>query len=356
MVGRVLLAVGFLLVSGSARAQAPTQAPAIADQNPPVAELPTIPETLPDLSTFEGKNVVAAHAKLEGLIWNTPPKLLGPKISAPFTVASARAELARLLEGGGFAAGSLEVQAVAGGVEVIFRLQPARFVRRVVVRGGVFAEDDVRRAGGLTDVRDVTEKSLNISSRKIREYYVRRGFPTARVEIATIETDLPLVVVAQVTIEPGEPTLIERRVFSGLPMWDQTAVAAAQKYTVITGDRADNDALEEADSKLTSVLRGSGFPNAVAAHALTPGATSGVVLTINVVPGPKVVPSFEGNTVFDGIQLLSILDLKGEADRSPLRLASKIETAYRRRGYFDVLVESELLGAATDQQRTLASI
>jgi len=339
---RALLCALVVLVSVAASAQTKE-----------ASDLPTIPDTLPDVSAYEGKNVVDVRARIDGLIWTTPPKLAAPKVGAPFTMAAARAELLRLLEGGGFATGEVEVSAVNGGVSVTYRLIPARFVRRVTLKGNQLGDDEVRRAGGLVDVRDVTEKSLATASQKIRAYYVQRGFPKARVEIATIETDVPLVVVVQVTIDAGAPVLVERRVFSGLPTFDAGAVTAAQGYEVKTDERADEEELDAADRSLTNALRGGGFPNAVVTHSMSPGSGGNVVLTVNVVPGARVVPDFEGNTIFDRDRLLEILDLKGEADRSPLRLAAKIENAYRRLGFLDVFVETELLGKPTDQQRTL---
>jgi len=316
-------------------------------------DLPTIPDTLPDLSAHEGKSVVAVRARIDGLIWTMTPELRAPKIGAAFSLAAVRAELLRLLEGGGFATGALEVNAVAGGVEVIYRLVPARYVRRVTLKGNDLGDDEVRRASGLVDIRDVTEKSLETASQKIRAYYVLRGFPKARVEVATVETDVPLVVVVQVTIDAGAPVLVERRVFAGLPTFDAGAVTSAQAYGVKAEERADEEMLEGADRDLMSRLRAGGFPSAVVTHSVAPGTGGNVVLTINVVAGSRVVPDFEGHTVFDRDRLLEILDLKGEADRSPLRLSSKIESAYRRRGYYDVLVEPELLGKPSDQQRTL---
>lgn len=338
----------FLLIAGGAGAQTTTTAPT------GTPDLPVIPEALPDLSTFEGKNVVEVRAKIEGLIWTKPPNLLAPKVSAAFTLQSARAELLRLLEGGGFASGTLEVQAVSGGVAVVYRLVPARFVRRVVIKGSELPDDEVRRAGGLTDIRDVTEKSLESATQKIRAYYVVRGFPKARVEISTIETDLPLVVVVQISIDPGPRLEVDRRVFTGLPTWDASAMAAAKEYAVSVGDRADEEALENGDRNLTNALRGAGFPNAVVSHSSAPAeAANRVVLTVAIVAGSKMIPDFEGNTVFDHEGLFEILGLKDEADRSPLRLANKIEAAYRKLGFYDVQVETELLGKPNDKTRTL---
>lgn len=323
------------------------------DVTAPIVELPSIPVTLPDVTAYEGRTVVAVRAKMEGMLWPTPPKLAAPKVGTPFSLVAARAELLRLLEGGGFAGGSLEIEPGIGGVEVVFRLQPSRLVRRVVFKGNELGDDVVRRAGGFVDVREVTEKSLDEASKKIRAYYVQRGFPKAKVDIATIETDLQNVVLVQITVESGKPTTVQKRVFAGLPTWDTLAVAAAESYSVKADERVDEDALDLADRALANSLRAVGFPTATVTHGVTPGEGSSAVLTVNVVPGPKVVLSFEGNVLFDREGLLDILDLKNEADRSPLRLASKIEAAYRKLGYLDVLVETELLGNPTDAQRAL---
>lgn len=319
----------------------------------PAAELPTLPDSVPDLTPYEGKTIIAISAKIDALIWTKVPNLLGPKLGAPFAAAAARGELLRLLEGGGFASGILEVSGGSAGVEVVFRLVPARFVRRVAIKGNELADDEVRRAAGLTDIRDITEKSLEAATKRIRAYYVTRGWPKTRVEISTIETDLPLVVVVQVTIDAGKPLDIERRIFSGLPAWDAAAVEAARAYEVTVGMRADEEALELADRNLTNGLRAIGFPSAFVSHSAAPADGGGVVLTVAVVSGSKVIPNFEGNAVFDRDGLMDILDLKDEADRSPLRLSNKIEGAYRRRGYHDVQVEPELLGKPNDTKRTL---
>jgi outer membrane protein insertion porin family len=347
---RIILALVLVLLASGAGAQTTNVAPA-----PGAADLPVIPDTLPDLSAHEGKTIVDVRAKIDGLIWTKPPALTAPKVGEAFALQRARTELRRLLEGGGFASGAVEVNGVSGGVEVVFRLVPARFVRRVVIKGNQLADDDVRRAGGLVDIRDITEKGLENASQKIRAYYVLRGFPKARVEISTIETDLPLVVVVQVSIEAGAALEVDRRVFSGLPTWDAAALEAAKTYGIATGDRLDEEALDIADRNLTNALRAIGFPNAVVSHSSAPTGdkSTGVVLTVAVIAGSKWIPDFEGNALFDREGLLEILDLKNEADRSPLRLANKIEGAYRRRGRYDVQVEPELLGSPNDAKRTL---
>jgi outer membrane protein assembly factor BamA len=314
-------------------------------------ELPQLPDKLPDATPFEGKPVSAVRAKIDGAIWTKPPAIQAPKVGAPFSLAQARAELARLLAGGGFAQGSLEVSA---GVEVVYRLVPSRLVRAVTFKGNPLTDDELRRAAALSDMRDVTEKSMDAIAEKVRSLLVLRGWPKPTVEVSTIETDQPLTVIVQVAIDAGSPNIIESRVFAGLPTWDEAASAAANKYDVKASERADEDRLDAADRTLANALRAGGFPSAAVTHSTAPAATpTKVVLTISVVAGAKVIPSFEGTVIYDRDQLLEILGLKDEADRSPQRLAAKIESAYRRRGHHDVQVDVEMLGKPGDAKRTL---
>ncbi len=327
----------------------------VATEAPTTSEVPTIPVQIPDASVYEAKNVASVAVRVESTLWPHAPTAAAPVVGTPFRAAEVKAQLAKFLGGGGFARGTVELSVESGGIGVVFRLVPSRLVRRVTIRGNVFGDDEVRRTASLSDVRDVTEASLQKASERIHAYYVRRGYPDARVEIATIETDNPTMIVVEVRITPSSPRTVGRREYVGVPTWDEAALAAAQRYGVKTGDRADDEAFELADRTLANVLRSDGYSSATVTHALKPLLSDPlhVVVVIQVVAGSKIVPTFEGNVVFDREQLLEILDLPGEADRSPVRLAGKIETAYVRRGYLDARVVAELLGKVEDRQRTL---
>ncbi|GAC1542685.1 MAG: hypothetical protein NVS3B10_07050 [Polyangiales bacterium] len=316
-------------------------------------EVPTVPQTLPDATALEGHPIVAVRARIEGAIWTTPPKIVAPKVGDKLVVDQAENTLRALLSGGGFATGALDVTpAAGGGVEVVFRLVPARFVRRVVLRGNVLGEDEIRRIAGFADARDVTEASLDAATQRIRAYYRRRGYPSVRVEVSTIETDAPLTVIVDVHLEAGDPDAIAGRTFVGLPVSDEEAVAAAHAYPVKVGDRVDEEELDLADRAMGNALRSASFSTALVTHAVTPGER-GVEVTITVVAGSKIVPVFEGNVVFDREQLLKVIDIPGEADRSPAHFAVKLESAYVRRGYLDARAVPELLGQVGDERRTL---
>jgi outer membrane protein insertion porin family len=350
--------------STSASASSTSTTTSMVDE-PPVAtnkiaggavgpEVPEIPQKLPSGAAYEGKPVVAVRSKVVGVIWTKPPQLTYPKVGDKLSLAKATEQLRLLLGSGGFATGELAVGDEGNGVSVVYELVPARFVRRVVLIGNILADDEVRRASGLADVADVTEKSLDRARTDIRALYAKRGYPEALVEVSTIETDQPLTVIVNVRIDAQRSLDVTSRTFVGLPTWDPGAMRAAQDYSVRVGDRADEESLDTADRNLTSALRGGGFPNAAVTHAITPADNgTGAEITITIVTGAKIVMLFEGNVVYDDQGLLDILDLKTEADRSSLHLSSKISDAYVRRGYLDVEVIAELLGDVADAQRTM---
>jgi outer membrane protein assembly factor BamA len=347
--------------ASSPLATAPRAAPSTGPGAPAIGgELPRIPDALPALDGYEGETIVGLRAKVRGSIWTTPPELKGPKKGDKFVLQLARAELARILQAGGFASGAIEVEHEAGGVELVYRLVPARFVRRVTFHGNALADEEVRRAAGLVEVPDVTEHELDRATRAIVDYYARRGWPKARVEIVTIESDAPFTVVVDVRVDPGLARVVDQRTFVGFPSWDAAAVAAAKGYAVSSGDRVDEDRLETADRDLASKLRAMGFVYATLTHELVPskaaeeqGGPPRFDLAVTVVAGAKITPAFEGNAAFDDSQLMSVLDLAAEPDRSSYHLAAKVEATYKRRGFYDAKVVPELLGKPEDRQRTL---
>lgn len=324
----------------------------VATTKAEAGDLPPLPPTLAATSEHEGKPVVRVVVEVEGQLWTKAPPVDQPVVGKPLALEAARKELSRLLFGGGFSAGTLSLEAKEAGVEVTYRLVPSRAVRKVVTSGDVLGEEDTLRAAGLLDVRQVTEASLRAATQKLVALYARRGFPSAVVSVTAVEVE-PLFVEVRVVIESGAPVRVGARVFAGVPAWDPKATALAADYEVQIGDRADDDALEAADKHLGAALRVAGFHQAVVTHATVVGADGKATVTVQVVPGSKILVAYEGATVFDAGGLDAVLDLAHETDRSPARLAEKLVAAYVRRGRLDAKVEPLLLGKLGDPTRTL---
>ncbi len=318
-------------------------------------DLPTIPATLIDLAAYEGTEISGVHAILRGSLWTTPPQLKGPASGSKFRFDDARAELDRLLATGLFASGTIEVEPRAAGLALTYRLTPARLVKQIVVHDSPIADDDIRRAAKLSEARDVTEESIARAKKDLALYLAQRGYPSGRAELVPVETDDARLIVLDVRIVAGDPTVIDRRIFEGLPTWDDDAVVAAERYHVRASDRADEDELQSADRAFAGALRGAGFWTAVVTHDVVPEHDDPLHsrLVINVTTGAKMIVDFDGNHAFDDGQLTVALGLKTEEDRSASGLSAKIEEFYQRHGFLDARVNAELLGAVTDRTRTL---
>jgi outer membrane protein assembly factor BamA len=104
------------------------------------------------------------------------------------------------------------------------------------------------------------------------------------------------------------------------------------------GDRADQDALEDADHKFEALLRARGFHRATVVHELARGAHDQVVLKVKVQDAQRFRPLFEGNRLFDSDELLAVLSLEDTEDRSPETLAEKLREHYLLHGRLDVVV------------------
>ena len=84
-----------------------------------------MPPSIGASSDFEGKNVVRVTIKVDGHIWTKPPLVTLPEIGEPLVLEEARKELARLLAAGGFAEGSITLEANEVAVARKYPLTPA---------------------------------------------------------------------------------------------------------------------------------------------------------------------------------------------------------------------------------------
>src|SRR5207245_1126814 len=117
------------------------------------------------------------------------------------------------------------------------------------------------------------------------------------------------------------------------------------EYGLGSGDRADEDALADADRALEADLKTRGFHRAKVSHALSAATTT---LQVSVYAYAKVRFRFEGNRHFDSAQLENVLDVESASDLSPPALVERLNKFYRERGFFDVLVSYSERGEPSD--------
>ncbi len=123
-------------------------------------------------------------------------------------------------------------------------------------------------------------------------------------------------------VYPGGPRIIQRRVFyvvdgEGAPAPSaRTLNPILEGYRVAVGGRADENALDAADSAMEGRLRAVSFQKVSISHDLV-WADSLVTLRVRVNTGPRFEPRFEGNEHYDAMALSGALGLDEETDLAP---------------------------------------
>ncbi|MEO6574380.1 MAG: POTRA domain-containing protein, partial [Polyangiaceae bacterium] len=176
----------------------------------------------------------------------------------------------------------------------------------------------------------------------------RHGYPSATISLTTRVTDDPVRVSVLLDVHPGEPRNLERRVFYVYDADPQDLASTNSGYRAVRGDRADESALDSADSGLETKLRSKGYRDANVSHdvVLSDGA---IVLRVRVDAGKLFLPRFTGNDHFDADALTAALAIDTDTDFTPQHLADKIRDFYRKHGYLDVEVSTAERGGPKDR-------
>ncbi len=330
-----------LLPAGWARAE---PSPASADALPDLGKAPS-------LSGLAGEKLVRIDVVMLGGRWAKPVTLRRVRTGVPFSGDQARLALTELLDSGRYA--DARADAVREGDGVVLRLfvTPRRIIAGVKTTGSELADDDVLRAAGV-DVNDaVTARSLADAAERVRALYLARGYPHVTVEAEPIDTDDEMRVTVVLRVNPGPARVIGKRSFVVFPPPTEHLKDVLSRYAVSDGERADDEAVTQADRDVQDDLRKNGWHGAEVHHRLDGGDVA--TLTVDVQAGPEVVIRFEGNHRFDEAELSDALELDESTDRAPATLASKVEKYYIERGYLDVRVHPELRGGPADPVNVL---
>ena len=313
-----------------------------ADSAPPLVLQPA-----PDLSAFLGKPLTHIQVVTEGGRWASQPSLEHARLGQLLTTDLVRRSLEELGDTGRYADLRAAVEADGDGVRLVISVEPRRLIAKVSVAAGPIDREEVQRAADAHEGGAVTAADLRAMQSRVLALYVRRGFDRARVTVDAVDTDDPSSIVLSLDVTPGPPRLIAVRHFAVWPDPDAIGLAEALGgYSVGSGDRANEDALADADRALETDLKARGFHRAKVSHAVT-GATR-AVLQVSIDAYAKVRFRFEGNRHFDSSQLENVLDVESASDLSPSALVERINKFYRERGFFDVEVSYAERGAPSD--------
>ena len=303
-------------------------------------------QSAPDLSAFVGRPIARIQVLTEGGRWAATPSIEHARVGQLLTTDLVRRVLEELGDTGRYADMRASVEADAGGVLLSIHVVPRRLIASIRVSAGAIDQDDVLRAADVREGSPLTAAEISALQQRIAQLYVRRGYDRAHVVVEAVDTDDPTSIVLTIDVTPGPPRLIATRRFGVWPDPEATGMSEALSgYAVAAGDRANEDALSDADRALEVDLKTRGFHRAKVSHELS-GAPAR--LQVSVYAYAKVRFRFEGNRHFDASQLENVLDVESASDLSPAALTEKIAKFYRERGFFDVDINYSERGLPTD--------
>lgn len=288
-----------------------------------------------------GKPIRKVVVKVVGTLWTKPPHVKAIGRDAKLSGDLVRAAIAELVDSGGYSTAAAEVAESGDGVALTIVVVPRRLVAGVKVEGGDLDTAATIRAAGLSEESEITETSLDDIRLKVLGFYASRGYPDAHVSVRAVEVDKPLHALVALDIESGKPRTIAQRIFVIEPDQDREVGDLKKSYGVVSGDRLDENDLDEADRKLAERLRAEGFYRAEITHAAKYTGTA-AYLYVNVNAGPRIHPVFEGNRSFDADQLTVALDIKKVGITDAEDAVSRIRKFYVEYGFYDVEVSARI--------------
>ncbi|MEI9953932.1 MAG: POTRA domain-containing protein [Pseudomonadota bacterium] len=294
-------------------------------------------QSAPDLSHYIGQPITRIQVLTEGGRWTATPPIEHARIGQLLTADLVRRVLAELGDSGGYADMRASVDAEPAGVRLTIRVVPRRLIANIRVAAGGLEQDDVLRVADVRQGGALTAAELSALQGRVMALYVHRGYDRARVTVEALDTDDPASIVLTIDAIPGRPRNISVRRFGVWPDPQAEGMAEAlSSYALGPGDRANEDALTDADRALEAELKTRGFHRAKVSHELS--GEQSTVLQVKVYAYSKVRFRFEGNRHFDAGQLENVLDVENASDLSPAALTEKISKFYREHGFFDVQV------------------
>jgi outer membrane protein insertion porin family len=354
----VLWALLLVICPGLVRAEdAPAEAPArvqdssLPDPAPaqpePPAPLPPIPDTL------RGKNIERIEVAFEPPRWATRVQVRRVRPGQIFTAEVARLALDELAETGRYAELAAEAEPLGAGVLLRLKVTARRVISAVRVSGIPADTEELLRAAGVRVGAEVSARDVPKLAERLEQELERRGYPDANVLVRTFDADDPLAIVLSLEVVSGVPSRLSEIEFF---VWPDPNAPTVRRllatYDMSLGQRADGEAIEDADRELEAAFRGAGFHDARVEHRSS-RTTRGERLEVRVYAGSHFHLMFEGNRRFDSAELEEQLELEGEGDRAPAALAERIRKFYEDRGFFDARIEPILRGPENAPQRAL---
>lgn len=319
------------------------------------SDAPLALQSAPDLSPYLGRPITRIQVLTEGGRWTATPQIEHARVGQLLGADLVRRVLAELADSGRFADLRASVDSEASGVRLTIRVVPRRLIASTRISAAGLEHEDVLRVANVRQGGAVTAADLTALQSRVMDLYVRRGYDQARVTVEAVDTDDPASIVLTIDAASGLARKIAVRRFAVWPDPSAEGMAEAlSNYAVGKGDRANEDALAEADRALEAELKTRGFNRAKVSHQLS--GTQRAELQVSVYAYAKVRFRFEGNRHFDAGQLENVLDVENASDLSSAALSEKIAKFYREHGFFDVEVQASERGRPEDSRQDVVFV
>ncbi|MFY0570633.1 POTRA domain-containing protein [Archangium lansingense] len=304
-------------------------------QIPVRPEAPVLP-TSPTVVAVELH--LPADEDLAGLV-----ELVAVRKGQALSARAVRRSVERLWASGRFSDVVVRTVDVPEGVRVVFELTSMRKIRRIDVEGNVVLSDAallaVLRADGIEEDKLLDEDVLRAALKGLTRAYERQGYNEARIQL-TRESVAGGVALA-FTLFEGTPTRVTAVSVTGSPGLPLSELLATLGLRV--GGVLDRGGLDSGLERLRTMLRSRGYWRASVGQPQVQGEGEAATVVVPISAGPRFTFHFHGNHRFPDDLLAGLLGYDGsEPLDTPTvaRLARRLESFYRYRGFNDVHVET----------------
>ncbi len=305
-----------------------------------------------------GPQVMAVELLLPGDVDSTGlAELLAVRKGQVLSARAVRRSVERLWASGRFSDIVVREVEVPGGVRVVFELTPMELILRLSVEGNVVLEDaallEVLRTHGLAESRRLDEEQLRAAVVGLSRAYGRQGYNEARVQVT--QEPVPGGVSLVFTFHEGKPTRVAAVSVTGGPGLPLSQLLGTLGLKV--GGVLDRGGLDAGLERLRGLLRERGYwrANVGQPTLLTEGEAATVVVPLSA--GPRFTFHFHGNHRFRDTLLRRMLTYDGSEplDSATVgRLARRLESFYRYRGFHGVHVEPREVYRPDGEEAVLA--
>ena len=227
---------------------------------------------------------------------------------------------------------------VRGGVRLVFQLTPVARLARLRFQGNaVLSEAELIDASGLLEGGPLDAEELEGAVSSVLQAYQRKGYDSAKVTVRQEPVTDGLAV--SLTVDEGVPTRVRMVTFSGSPGFPLPRLLEVLELR--PGEVFDRARLDEGLERLRGLLREAGHWRAQVGTPSVQVEGSAATVAVPLSAGPRYTVRFHGNRRFPAMLLERVLahDVAESLDEVVAgRLARRVESFYRHRGFHDVHV------------------